>query len=282
MKKLLGTSLLGAIILIIPTTYAGEVTIPITDLKVSEKEKEFAVQLSVHEEELYAGAELCVNVTEGITIKKIDYEMNEEYMNVGPVQNSSGMYYFGYFDGENKFSGEALITMTLEKVDETIKEGSISVEGLNITRLDSQQNVQTKKQIMNEQVRVDFKESPIPVQETVVETVTQQEETSIEKVQTEEKTEGQTIDKSQEDVEVEPGHNLEIDKSNEDKPNSIEIDNKEQPKIIVEKEIVEVEAPLPYIKMSLGGLIIAIGAFFIGRKTKVKGILKEDKHDQVL
>ena len=282
MKKLLGTSLLGTILLIIPVTYAGEVTIPITDLKIPDKEKDFVIQLSVHEEELYAGAELCVNVTKGITIKKIDYEMDEEYMNVGPVQNSSGMYYFGYFDGENKFSGESIITMTLEKVDETIKEGLISVEGLNITRLDAKQNVQTEKQVMNEQVSIGFKEVSISAEVTVVEEVVQKEEPSIEKVQTEDKTKSQSLDKSQEDTKVESIPKLEIDKTKEQESNSVEIENKEQPKLIVEKEIIEVEAPLPYIKMILGGVFIASAAFFIGRKTKVKGIPKGDEHDQVL
>lgn len=282
MKRLLGTSLLGVLILITPVTYAGEITIPSTDLIIPATETDFIIRLSVYEEELYAGAELGIDTTKGISIKKIDYEMNEEYMSVGPVQNSSGTYYFGYFDGENKFSGESIITITLEKTDETIKDGSIFVKGLNITRLDTKQNVQTEKQVMNEEVSVAFKEAPMPVAEILVEEVVQKEEPSIEKVQTEEKTKSQTITNSKEEPKEEPIPKLEVDKTTEQESESIEIENRKQPEIIVEKEIIEVEAPLPYIKMILGGLFIAGTAFFIGKKTKVKGVSKEDEHDQVL
>lgn len=281
MKRQLGTCLIAMLMLGTTSIYAGEIGIQNNQLTIPVGEKHFSVQLNVKEDELYAGAEMGIDLTQGLEIKNIDYGIDQDYMNVGPVQNSAGTYYFGYFDGENKFSGNYTITLDVEKVDETIKEASISLKALNITRLDDQKNVETDKKSLDQQVYVMFKEEQAPIKgETVI-----LEEIPDDRPQQKEPVAKPTVDKKplvepEETIQIEEKVEPEQPKEEVSKP--IEVESIVDPAQEPEKEIVEVKTPLPYGKMTLGAILIAALAFVIGRITKKMNVPKEDKHDQQL
>ena len=283
--------------LILSTTsiYAGEAIIQNNQLTIPEGEKAFSVQLQVKEADSYAGAELGVDLTKGLEIKSIKYGIDQDYMNIGPVQNSAGTYYFGYFDGENKFSGDYTITLDLEKIDETIKEASISLKALNITRLDADQNVTTNKKSLDQQAHVTFHTEQVPIQEEIVvsqELVVPQEIPNNPPKQKAPETKP-VVDKQ---PQVEPKAStdkkemskVEVKEPQDELTQPIEEEPVVESAPVPEKEIIEVKTPLPYSKLSFGAILIAGVAFFIGRFTKKENIgnkvnlSKEDKHDQQL
>ncbi|MEG0712593.1 MAG: hypothetical protein RR448_10190, partial [Niameybacter sp.] len=173
----------------------------------------------------------------------------------------------------NKFSGDYTITLGLEKTDATIKEATINVSALNITRLDADQNVQTNRQVVNKPVQVSFEQIEVVAEPIIVEPPIEQ---VVDKPT--------TPTKQPQKEAVAPAPSV-VEK--EEVPEEVEpIEDTEKIVIetVVEKEVVEVEAPLPYGKIALIALIIALFSFIIGRfskkdKTFVK---KENIYDQEL
>ena len=280
MKQGIKIGLMGVMAMSVQFIYGAENILQNHELVIPLDETSFTVELNLEEDKPYAGAEFGIDLSEGVVIKEIDYGIDQDYMSVGPVMNNKGDYYFGFFDGENKYLGDYTITMTLEKSDETIKEASVSLKALNITRLDENKNVETDRQSLNEVLTVQF-ETPqevwvpeIEKEAIILEESGEKEQEQVAKEPV--KVEKEQVVKEEIEQEVEPEIIQEAEESGKVEEPVKEI-------IVPEKEIIEVEVekPIPYGKISFVTLVVAVLAFFVGRFTK-KGVLKEDQHEHTL
>ncbi|GEM_PF-6209230 len=280
MKQGIKIGLMGVMAMSVQFIYGAENILQNHELVIPLDETSFTVELNLEEDKSYAGAEFGIDLSEGVVIKEIDYGIDQDYMSVGPVMNNKGDYYFGFFDGENKYLGDYTITMTLEKSDETIKEASVSLKALNITRLDENKNVETDRQSLNEVLTVQF-ETPqevwvpeIEKEAIILEESGEKEQEQVAKEPV--KVEKEQVVKEEIEQEVEPEIIQEAEESGKVEEPVKEI-------IVPEKEIIEVEVekPIPYGKISFVTLVVAVLAFFVGRFTK-KGVLKEDQHEHTL
>ncbi len=280
MKQGIKIGLMGVMAMSVQFIYGAENILQNHELVIPLDETSFTVELNLEEDKSYAGAEFGIDLSEGVVIKEIDYGIDQDYMSVGPVMNNKGDYYFGFFDGENKYLGDYTITMTLEKSDETIKEALVSLKALNITRLDENKNVETDRQSLNEVLTVQF-ETPqevwvpeIEKEAIILEESGEKEQEQVAKEPV--KVEKEQVVKEEIEQEVEPEIIQEAEESGKVEEPVKEI-------IVPEKEIIEVEVekPIPYGKISFVTLVVAVLAFFVGRFTK-KGVLKEDQHEHTL
>lgn len=280
MKQGIKIGLMGVMAMSVQFIYGAENIFQNHELVIPLDETSFTVELNLEEDKPYAGAEFGIDLSEGVVIKEVDYGIDQDYMSVGPVMNNKGAYYFGFFDGENKYLGDYTITMTLEKSDETIKEASVSLKALNITRLDENKNVETDRQSLNEVLTVQF-ETPqevwvpeIEKEAIILEESGEKEQEQVTKEPV--KVEKEQVVKEEIEQEVEPEIIQEAEESGKVEEPVKEI-------IVPEKEIIEVEVekPIPYGKISFITLVVAVLAFFVGRFTK-KGVLKEDQHEHTL
>lgn len=284
MKQGIKIGLMGVMAMSVQFIYGAENILQNHELVIPLDETSFTVELNLEEDKSYAGAEFGIDLSEGVVIKKIDYGIDQDYMSVGPVMNNKGDYYFGFFDGENKYLGDYTITMTLEKSDETIKEASVSLKALNITRLDEDKNVQTDRQSLNEVLTVQFgmpQEVGIPeIEEEAIMPEDNGEKEQEQVAKEPAKVEKESIIKKEIEQEVESVVEPEIIQEPEE---SGKVEEPVKEIIVPEKEIVEVEVekPIPYGKISFVTLVVAVLAFFVGRFTK-KGVPKEDQHEHTL
>lgn len=269
MKKFMSFLIIGVIGMTLQTAYAAEVGIQNQTIVVPEGESEFTVSLTLTEDVPYAGAEFGLALSKGIQIKEIHYEIDQDYMNIGPVVNSQGNHYFGFFEGENKYSGAYPIVVTLEKVDEDIKETSIRLEALNITRVDEEENVQTDKKILNQAVEVQFEAAvAVPEPEPPKEEIPKAEKPQVvEKPQVTQKPqviEKPAVGKTEEKVEEEP------EKIEKQEPiTQVELTPTEDKVTVVEEveeTVEEVEkSGIPKFIIPILTIVLIICAFFFGR-----------------
>lgn len=280
MNRGLGMGVIGIMAMSTQIVYGAQTILQAEVLQVPKDQQVFTVQLNLQEDQPYAGAEFGVDLSEGVMIKDVSYGIDQDYMSIGPVMNSKGTYYFGFFDGENKYGGDYTITMTLEKADETIKEASVSLKALNITRVDETKNVHTDKQTLNEVVTVKLEEPKEIVVPEVKEELEESESVKVEEAILEPTMPEQAVpSKPKPVVEAESKPMVEL----QPVPTS-ESEIKEEPikeVIVPEKEIEIVETPVPYGKIGILTLIFAVCAFFVGRFTR-KGSPKEDHHEHTL
>lgn len=280
MKQGIKIGFMGVMAMSVQFVYGAENILQNQELVIPLDETSFTVELNLGEDKPYAGAEFGMDLSEGIAIKEVNYGIDQDYMSIGPVMNSKGAYYFGFFDGENKYVGDYNITMTLEKADETIKEASVRLKALNITRLDEDKNVQTDRQSLNEVLTVQFgtpQEVGIPeIEEEAIMPEDNGEKEQEQVAKEPAKVEKESVVKEEIEQEVEPEIIQEPEESGKVEESVKEI-------IVPEKEIIEVEVekPIPYGKISFVTLVVAVLAFFVGRFTK-KGVLKEDQHEHTL
>lgn len=86
---------------------AAEITVSDNKIELSKTETTFSFEMSLTEDEEFAGAEFGMSIPEGVTLKEVDY-IDEKIRSSShtPVVIKDGCAYFGFYQGENTFSGE--------------------------------------------------------------------------------------------------------------------------------------------------------------------------------
>lgn len=86
---------------------AAEIAVSDSNIELSQTENTFSFEISITENEKFAGAEFGVSIPDGVTLKEVNY-IDEKIRNSShtPVVMKDNCAYFGFYQGENSFSGE--------------------------------------------------------------------------------------------------------------------------------------------------------------------------------
>lgn len=139
MKKTIVFILTLVLLILIPyKTFANSLEWTSTEeINMSKEDNEIEFQLSVDSDKPYAGAEFGIQLSEGVKIKAITY--GTEASSAGPT-DARGLTWFTFFSGENKFSGEVIVNVTLEYIggeNTSIVVDNISLYNINGSAIDT-------------------------------------------------------------------------------------------------------------------------------------------------
>ena len=120
--KQAGLALLCAFLLM-GAAQAATITPSVTKVTLSENQTTFTVDVSMAQEEAFAGAEFGVDLPEGVTVTGVTF-LDEAIQNASksPQIVKDGRYFFGFYDTKNSFSGSyavARLTFTYSGNDDT-------------------------------------------------------------------------------------------------------------------------------------------------------------------
>ena len=103
--KQAGLALLCAFLLM-GAAQAATITPSVTKVTLSENQTTFTVDVSMAQEEAFAGAEFGVDLPEGVTVTGVTF-LDEAIQNASksPQIVKDGRYFFGFYDTKNSFSG---------------------------------------------------------------------------------------------------------------------------------------------------------------------------------
>lgn len=113
MKKICGFLLCMLFISTSFTAFAAQGAVETVDsLTLAEGQTQVVLPITVSADKPYAGAEFALRCGDGVTVKSISYS-SKNISAAAPTQ-AGGYIWFSYFDGENSFSGDITVSVTLQ------------------------------------------------------------------------------------------------------------------------------------------------------------------------
>ena len=141
MKKKLCILICLVCLLAVPVRAADtmpSVTIPATEVEVDQTNGSFLFDIEVQSTEGYAGAEFGVICSQGTVITEICVADGTV---TGP-KAANGLTWFGYFAGEDRFSGTN--TITVQGTCEIGQEGAVVIQDVSVYTVGQQNYASTK------------------------------------------------------------------------------------------------------------------------------------------
>lgn len=114
-----------------------EVNISTSLISMDEESGEYSFEINIDSQEAYAGAEFGIICSQGTEVTSV---MSTAGSVTGPKE-SSGLVWFGFFDGEDSFCEE--VTVTVEGNYEPGKESAIVVQDIKIYTIGDQEYAST-------------------------------------------------------------------------------------------------------------------------------------------
>lgn len=119
--KRAGTALLCALLLL-SSAQAANITSDIAQITLDAEQTTFMVEVSIAQDEYFAGAEFGVDLPEGVTVTGITFlDTAIQNASKSPQLVKDGRYFFGFYDTKNSFSGSydvARLTFTYSGSDD--------------------------------------------------------------------------------------------------------------------------------------------------------------------
>ena len=141
MKKKLCVLICLICLLVIPVHAVDTmpmVFIPATEIEVDQTDGSFSFDIEIQSDDLYAGAELGVICSQGTVITAVS---STDGTVTGP-KAAGGLIWFGYFAGEDCFSGTN--TVTVQGTCEIGQEGAVAIQDISVYTVGQQNYASTK------------------------------------------------------------------------------------------------------------------------------------------
>ena len=141
MKKMLCILVCLVCLLAVPVHAADavpSVVIPATEVAVDQTNGSFSFDMEVQSTEGYAGAEFGVICSQGTVITAV---FAADGTVTGPKE-ANGLTWFGYFAGEDRFSGTN--TITVQGTCEIGREGAVAIQDASVYTVGQQDYASTK------------------------------------------------------------------------------------------------------------------------------------------
>lgn len=141
MKKIFCVLICLVCLLAVPVHAADampSVMIPATEVEVDQTNGSFSFDIEIQSTEQYAGAELGVICSQGTDITAVS---TTDGTVTGP-KAANGLIWFGYFAGEDRFSGTN--TITVQGTCEIGQEGAVVIQDVSVYTVGQQDYASTK------------------------------------------------------------------------------------------------------------------------------------------
>lgn len=161
MKKII-TSLVSMLLMLGMSSkvYAADADWASTEnVNLTKIQNQFKIEVSVNNENPYAGGEFGIQCGEGVSIKSVTYSNGAS--KAGPT-SARGLTWFSFFSGNNDFSGEVKAEVTLEYTGE--KNTSVVVDNISVYTKDGSK-VETEKFTPRKLIKVNREGADNPVKQ---------------------------------------------------------------------------------------------------------------------